>query len=92
MLLPSAEPYGVPQVLIAPVPSAPVANRSHPAQVDAIQLSGACHGAVMMRRLTALRVNAVALGAWSLDELFPSLTSLGPFKDTLGPRWVFMWG
>ncbi|GBF99131.1 hypothetical protein Rsub_12023 [Raphidocelis subcapitata] len=54
--------------------------------VDGIQLTGSCSGAVMMRRLQSLRVNVMSLGAWSLDELFPGLVQLGPFKDTLGPR------
>lgn len=56
-------------------------------QADTIQLSGASRGAVTLRRVTALRVNAVSLGRWrTLDELFPSLESLGPLKETLGPR------
>jgi hypothetical protein len=54
--------------------------------VDALQLTGSCHGPVMMRRLRSMRVNVVNLGHWGLDELFPSLIRLGPFKDTLGPR------
>jgi len=55
-------------------------------KVDAIQLSGSCHGPVMMRRLWQLKANVMNLGQWALDELFPSLMQLGPFKDTLGPR------
>jgi hypothetical protein len=67
-------------------PFHPAADESTRPQVDAIQLSGSCHGPVMMRRLGQLRVNVMNLGQWSLDELFPSLVQLGPFKDTLGPR------
>ncbi|KAI8471686.1 MAG: hypothetical protein J3K34DRAFT_520366 [Monoraphidium minutum] len=52
---------------------------------DSLHLPAGLQGAPPLRRLEALRCNALGLGPLALADALPGLTSLAPLKDTLGP-------